>query len=34
MNDPQYATAFGFLFLCGGVLISGVALLTVMGVRR
>jgi hypothetical protein len=34
MNDPRYARAFGFLFLCGGVLIILVALLTAVGLRQ
>jgi hypothetical protein len=31
MNDPRYARAFGFLFFIGGVLIVGVAILTMLG---
>jgi hypothetical protein len=31
MNEPQGVRAIGFLFLFGGVLISGVAVLTMLG---
>jgi hypothetical protein len=31
MNDPRYARAFGFLFFFGGVLIVGVAIVTMLG---
>ena len=34
MNHPRYARAFGLLFLGGGALIVGIALLTALGVRH